>query len=167
MEVIPSFANLSELFRLSIPLWELVIRGSAMYWFLILLFRFIARRDLGSMSVPDVLILVIIADAAQNGMSGGYESITDGFILVGVLLGWNCALDRLAYRFPIFRRLVEPPPTLLVLNGQMQRRTMVAEAITEEELKSQLREAGIDDVKSVQKMCLEPDGKLSVIRKNS
>ena len=68
-----------ELFGLSMPALELVIRGSVIYWFLFLMFRFVLRRDIGSIGITDVLFVVIIADAAQNAMAGEYKSITDGF----------------------------------------------------------------------------------------
>src|SRR5882757_701309 len=96
----PDFAQLATLFELTVPVWELAIRGSAMYWFLFLAFRFVMRRDMGSVGIADILLLVIVADAAQNAMAGGYESVSDGMILVGVLLGWNFFLDFLGYRFP-------------------------------------------------------------------
>ena len=65
---------LSELFGLSVSPLELVVRGTAMYWFLFVLFRVVLRRDTGSLAIADVLLLVIIADAAQNAMSGSYQS---------------------------------------------------------------------------------------------
>src|SRR3546814_5478609 len=70
----------TTLFR-SPPL-ELIVRGSAMYWFILILLRMAGRRDVGSLGVADMLVLVLIADAAQNGMAGQYQSITDGAILV-------------------------------------------------------------------------------------
>jgi len=79
-----------------------------MYLGLVLAFRFILRRDVGSMGIPDVLFIVIIADAAQNAMSGEYKSIADGTVLVATLVFWNVALDWLAFRSRAMRRL--PPP---------------------------------------------------------
>ena len=72
----------AELFAITVPPWELILRGTLMYWFLFLVFRFVMRRDVGAIGVADVLLLVLIADASQNAMSGGYESVTDGAILV-------------------------------------------------------------------------------------
>lgn len=62
---------------------EMVLRGSAVYWFLFCLFRFVLRRDAGSVAIADIMLLVLIADAAQNGMAGGYQSLADGAVLVG------------------------------------------------------------------------------------
>jgi len=162
----PDFAQLAKLFEITVPVWELVVRGSAMYWFLFLAFRFVMRRDMGSVGIADILILVIVADAAQNAMAGGYESVADGMILVGVLLGWNFLLDFLAYRFSAIARFMEPPSLPLVRNGRMIRRNMRAQFITENELRTKLREKGIESLASVKAMFLEPDGEVSVIKRD-
>ena len=73
----------SELFRFEMNPWELVLRGSAMYWFLYLLFRFVLRRDAGSIAIADVLLLVLIADASQNAMAGGYTFMLHGNLFAG------------------------------------------------------------------------------------
>ena len=67
--------DLGEMFAVRVPIAEIIIRGSAVYWFLFLIFRFIIRRDIGAWGIADVLLLVILADAAQNAMAGGYESL--------------------------------------------------------------------------------------------
>ena len=64
------------LFAVHVPVLELVIRGTAVYWFLFLVFRFIIRRDIGALGIADVLLLVILADAAQNAMAGEYSTIS-------------------------------------------------------------------------------------------
>jgi uncharacterized membrane protein YcaP (DUF421 family) len=98
----------SALFSLHVPLAELLVRSSAMYWFLLLVFRCfgvsvfrcVVRRELGGIGVSDILIMVIVADASQNALSGSYRSTTDGFVLVGTLIGWNLLLNWLGFRFP-------------------------------------------------------------------
>lgn len=154
----------NELFGLSVPAAELVIRGTAMYWFLFLLFRVVVRRDIGAVGIADVLIIVIVADAAQNALSGEYRSITDGMILVATLIGWNVAFDWLSYRFKLFRRFAEPDPILLVKDGAMLRRNMRRELITEDELWSKLRENGVEKLDEVREAYIESDGQISIIR---
>ena len=80
---------MSELFRFGVDPWELVLRGSAMYWFLFLLFRLVLRRDAGSIAIADILLLVLIADASQNAMAGGYDHVADGMVLVATIAAWN------------------------------------------------------------------------------
>jgi uncharacterized membrane protein YcaP (DUF421 family) len=156
--------DLGALFEISVDPAELVLRGTAMYWFLFLLLRFVLRRDIGSIGLADVLLLVVIADAAQNAMSGGYESVTDGMILVGTIAGWNWLLDVLAYRFAAVRRVLEARPLPLVRNGKLMRRNMRREYITAEELMAKLREHGIDRLEAVKAATMESDGEISVIQ---
>jgi uncharacterized membrane protein YcaP (DUF421 family) len=152
------------LFELTLPPWELLLRGSAIYWFLFIVFRFVLRRDAGALALADVLLLVLIADAAQNAMSGGYGSLTDGFILIATIVGWNYALDWGAYHFTPLRRLAEPPPLLLVRRGRILKANLARELMSVEELEAKLREHGVDDIGTVKKAFMEGDGRVTVIR---
>ena len=154
-----------ELFGLSVSPVELMIRGSAVYWFLVIIFRVVLRRDTGSVGIADILLLVIIADAAQNAMAGEYRSITDGLILVSTIIGWNVLIDWLSYRFPTIRRIFEPKPLQLVRDGRILRRNLAKELVAESELMSKLRVNGVDDVKDVKAAYMEPDGEITVIKK--
>ena len=124
------------------------------------------RRDMGTVGVADILILVIVADASQNAMSGGYESVSDGIILVSVLLGWNFLFDYPGYRFEAFERFIQPPSLPLSRNGRMIRRNMRSQFVTEKEIFEKLREQGLDSLKRVKAMYLEPNGEVSVIKTN-
>lgn len=155
----------SEMFGLSLPLAEIIIRGTAMYWFLFLLFRFVIRRDVGAVGIADLLVLVIVADAAQNGMSGEYTSITDGMVLVATLIGWNLFFDWVSYRFPVVRKMVEPEPIRLIRDGKMLKRNMRRELITDEELWGKLREQSIESLDQVKDAYIESDGQISIIKK--
>ena len=155
---------MTEWFALTIPPLELAVRGTVIYLGLVLTVRFILRRDVSSMSVADVLFIVLIADAAQNAMAGEYKSIGDGLVLLATLVAWNVALDWLTFRSKMFRRLLETPPLLLVQDGKYIRKNMRREWITTEEVQSKLREAGIASVTEVRTAYLEPSGELGVIR---
>lgn len=156
----------SELFGLSVSPWELIIRGSAMYLFLFLLFRVVVKRRVGAVGMADILILVIVADAAQNGMAGEYRSITDGFILVATLVGWNMFIDFLTYRFPRLQDVLEPPPLLIIENGRVLWKHLRQELMSDSELKSKLREHGVTDSREVAKAYMESDGQMTVIKKD-
>lgn len=143
---------------------ELFLRGSAMYWFLFLIFRFVMRRDMGAVGIADVLLVVLIADAAQNAMGGEYRSVSEGAVLVLTLVGWNLALDRASYQWSAVRRFVEPAPLLLVQDGRAQRRNLRHEMLTMDELQSHLREHGVEDLSQVKRAWMESDGTISVIR---
>jgi uncharacterized membrane protein YcaP (DUF421 family) len=157
---------MSSWFEISVSPLELFVRGTTMYWFIFLVFRFLARRDVGAVGLADILLLVLVADAAQNAMSGSYESITDGIVLVSTILFWNLLVDWLSYRFPRVRRVLEPPPLALVVNGQIRPRNLRREFISRDELFAILREKGIEDLRQVKLACIESDGEISVIRRD-
>lgn len=156
--------DLAELLRFDISPLELIVRGSAMYWFLFLLFRFVLRRDAGSLGIADILLVVLIADAAQNAMAGGYTSVAEGAVLVSTLIGWNWLMDWASYRFNAVRRFLEPPPVVLVRHGRIISRNLRSEMVTVPELMANLRTHGIDKLADVKIARMEPDGEISVIR---
>jgi uncharacterized membrane protein YcaP (DUF421 family) len=152
-----------QIFVPSGSLLELVVRGSLMYLLILTGFR-IFRRDAGSLSVSDLLVVVLIADAAQNGMAGEYKSLTEGVVIVATIFAWNYALDWLAYRSRFVYWLLHPPSLLLIQDGKVQHRNLRSQLITRADLLEQLREQGVEDIGSVKKCFLEGDGRMSVIR---
>ena len=98
---------------------ELIARGTMVYWFLLLVFRFVLRRDTGAVGIADILFIVVVADASQNAMSGSYSSVAEGLVLIGTLVVWNYLLDWASYRFVWVRRFAEPPPLLLIRDGKV------------------------------------------------
>lgn len=158
--------DLAALFGLSLHPAEIVLRGTSIYWFLFLLFRFVLRRDTGAMAITDVLLLVVIADAAQNAMAGEYTSITDGVLLVCTIAAWNWLLDWAAFRWTAMRYFVEGEPLVLVRDGRPQRRAMRRELMTMDDLMAALREHGVERLEDARIVRMEKDGEISVIRRD-
>lgn len=156
--------DLGELFAVRMPVAEIIIRGSAVYWFLFLVFRFVIRRDIGALGIADVLLLVILADAAQNAMAGGYESITEGFILLATVVGWNMLLDWLSFRYRAVARFTTPRALVLVRHGRFVASNLRRERLTPDEVMTKLREQGVAHLRQVRHAYLESDGQISVIR---
>ena len=98
--------DIDNVFAMTMPVVELVVRGSLIYWFLFLVFRLILRRDVGSMGITDFLFVVLLGDAAQNGMIGEATSATDAIVLISTLVFWNVLIDWATWRFPAVERLV-------------------------------------------------------------
>ena len=153
-----------DLFSFHVSPLELIARGTIMYWFLFALFRFVLRRDAGAVGIADILLIVLIADASQNAMAGGYESVAEGCVLVGTLIGWNYLLDWASYRWEAVRKFAEPEPLLLIDRGRVLARNLRREFLTRDDLDAQLRENGITSPAEVKKAYMESDGKFSVIR---
>ncbi|BDC50006.1 DUF421 domain-containing protein [Bryobacterales bacterium F-183] len=152
------------MFGFEVSPWELIVRGTLIYWFLFLLFRFGLRRDAGSVGLADVLLVVIIADASQNGMAGDYKTIPEAMVLVGTIAIWNLLIDWASFHFPWFRRFAQPRPLPLIQGGQLQRANLRRELISTDEIMTKLREEGCTSVKEVKLAFLEPDGHISIIR---
>jgi uncharacterized membrane protein YcaP (DUF421 family) len=157
----------TELFAFHMSPLELFVRGSIIYWFLLLVFRFLMRRDMGSMAISDILLLVIIADASQNAMAGEYKTVSEGLVLLSTILGWNLLLNWLSWKFPMLSRLVAPPALALIKDGRIMHRNLRSQFVSIEELMSKLREEGVEEVAQVKYAALEPDGEVSVIKTKS
>ena len=143
---------------------EVFVRGSLLYLALFTLIRVVVRRRMGSLAPSDLLVLVLLSDAAQNGMTGQYNSVSDGVVLCATIIFWATAFDWLGFRFAWFRRLLEPEPLELVEGGRFLHANMKREMLGEKDVLSLLRENGVKDVQEVERAYLEPDGKVSVLR---
>lgn len=154
---------LAELFAIHVSPWELVLRGSLMYWFIFAIFRFVLRRDVGSVTIADVLLLVLIADAAQNAMAGPYDTVAEGMILVSTIVGWNFLLDWASFHFEPVRRFTLPPPLLLIHQGRILHANLRKEMLSVDELHVALRQKGIENIAEVRKAFMEADGSISIL----
>ena len=144
---------------------ELVARGTAMDAFLFALFRLVLRRDTGAVGMADVLVLTMISDGAQNGLSGDYRTVPEAMVVVGTLVAWTWVLNLAAARSPRIRRLLQPPEVLLVRDGQLLERALRRESMSRDDLMAKLREQGVDDPAMVRRAYMESDGQISVVRR--
>jgi uncharacterized membrane protein YcaP (DUF421 family) len=144
---------------------EIILRGTIMYWVMFALLR-IFRRQAGSIGIADLLVIVVIADAAQNGMAGDSRSVTEAVLLIVTIVLWDYVFDLLGYRSKFFERILEPKALLLIEDGKLLRQNLKSEMITYDELVSQMRQQGIEKISDVKKSCLESDGHFSFIKKD-
>ena len=155
--------NWSDVFGPDMPVIETIVRATIMYFALLMLMR-LNKREAGEVGLADVLVIVVLADAAQNGMAGEYNSIGSGLILVCTIIFWDYMIDWIAYHVPFLDKMIRPKSVCLVKNGRMIRSGMRAEMITRDELMEQIRIAGIEDIQDVKKACMESNGKISVVK---
>jgi len=143
---------------------EMAVRGTIMYLGIFVLLRTF-RRQAGSLSVADLIVIVIIADAAQNGMAGDSKSITEAVLLIGTIVFWDFFLDWLGFKSKFFERILEPKALPMIEDGKLLRQNMKSEMITYDEIVSQMRQQGIENISDVRRACLESDGHFSFIKK--
>ena len=102
-------ADWNAMFVPAVGLLEIVLRGTIMYLVLFAILRFLGRRQAGHFGPADLLVIVLIADAAQNALGAEYRSVTEGILLVSTLVAWDYALDWAAWRFPALRPILKAP----------------------------------------------------------
>jgi uncharacterized membrane protein YcaP (DUF421 family) len=158
--------NWQSIFAPSIPLLEGFVRGTVTYLVLLALIRLAGQRESGALGITDVLLVVLVAEAAAAGLHGQAESVTDGVVIVATMLFWSVAVDAIAYRFPAMARLLKARPRPLIKDGKLNRRVMLRELMTYEEVVSQLRLHGIGDIAVVDRAYIEPNGMISVIHRH-
>jgi uncharacterized membrane protein YcaP (DUF421 family) len=154
------------LFVPTLPIAEIILRGTAIYLLLFAILR-VLRREAGTISVGDLLVVVLIADAAQNAMASDYKSITEGAVLVGTIVAWDYLLNWLGYHSVWVHDVLRPAPLPLIKNGRVLAKNLRQELITIDELMSELRQRGVENVEQVSRCYLEGDGHFSVITKKN
>jgi uncharacterized membrane protein YcaP (DUF421 family) len=142
---------------------EMVVRGTLMYLALFIIFRFVVNRQRSAVGISDVLVIVLIADAAQNAFSKEYRSITEGVVLVLTIILWDLCIDWLEYHWRPIAWLDRPPSVCLVRDGRFVAAAMRTEMLTREELLAQAREQGILRVSQIKLAQMEPSGNISFI----
>lgn len=149
-------------FLLETPLLELIVRGSLLYFGILIFMRLMPRRSGGDLATMDLIFVVLIANSAANAL-GDYTSVMDGFVLILVLMGWDWAVNFLSYRIAFVERLISSPPLPIVRDGELLYRNLRREYITEEELLSHLRQQGIERVEDVKAAYVEGQGRITAI----
>ena len=153
--------------NLAIPAWDIVLRTAAIYAVILIGLRLAGKREMGQMTVFDLVVLLLIANAVQNAMVGPDTSLLGGVLAAVVLLVLNIVLARLRLRWPRLRRAIEGSPTVLILHGKVLEDRLRREEVDKEMLKAALREHGMLDEKSVEVAVLEIDGSISVVPDSS
>jgi uncharacterized membrane protein YcaP (DUF421 family) len=145
------------------PWWHFVARAAIVYVFLLLGLRVLGNRPLAQMTKFDVVLLMVLANAVQNAMNAGDNSVVAGIVLAIALMAMNHVLHRFAYRNRGVERLLEGSPQVLIHNGQVVRAIADGASLTEEDIRAELRKAGVADPAGVRWAILEADGHISVI----
>ena len=152
----------SKLFVPSGSLAEIAIRGTVIYLVLFVTMRFLPRRTIGQASAADLLIIVLIADAVQNGMAGDYRSITEGLLVAGVIIGWALVVDWLDQHFPHWH-ITGGKELALIEDGKFIHKNLDRQLITEDEVLSVLRQHGLDSPRDVRRAFIEGDGHFTLL----
>jgi uncharacterized membrane protein YcaP (DUF421 family) len=152
-------------FELTTPWYEIIIRTFVVYLVVLVLLRTAGKRELGQMTPFDLVVILVIANAVQNAMTGGDNSLIGGILAAGTLTFVNIAVGRWGSMVPVFRRLVASQPTLLLQDGKPITENLERERVDVEELEMAARQHGIPELGDVAAAVLEEDGSISIIPK--
>lgn len=144
---------------------QIVARASVVFLLLLLFLRVIRKRSLGEMSPLQMILLVVIGDLVQQGVTQEDYSLSGAVLAIGTIGFWITALDWASWRSERLRRLVEGVPLVVIEQGKPVAKTLQLEWIPWDEVLEAARQQGIDDIANVSVGVLEVDGKLSFIRK--
>jgi uncharacterized membrane protein YcaP (DUF421 family) len=143
---------------------ELVIRGLAIYLFLLLIFRISGKRSLRSVTTFDFVLLLIIAETTQQALVVDDASITGAFVLIVVLVGTDIFLSLLKRWSPRVDRLLEGQPLVILRHGRPLQRRMHVERVDEDDILSAARETrGLNRLEDIERAVLEKNGAITII----
>ncbi len=149
-----------DLFVDQIPLLEKVIRTVAVYALMLLIFRMIGKRSIGALNTLDFVVMFLLSNVVQNAIIGNDDSFIGGAIGALTLVGLNALVDRLAFRYPAVRLLLEGKPVDVIADGRAVETALRRLGMREEELDHAIRLQNGDDVSEVATGVLEPGGQL-------
>jgi uncharacterized membrane protein YcaP (DUF421 family) len=143
---------------------DIVLRAVAAYVFIIFVLRIIGRRELSSLGTSDIVLLVVMGDMIQNGVTQTDYSITGVFLAISTFAILTVALSTLAFSSRRARTLIEGEPVILLQDGKPIARNLRAERVSVEEIAEEARAEGIDSIDKIRWCVLEPSGRMSFIR---
>jgi len=149
------------MWQLSLPWFEFVLRGAAVYLFIFLLLRITGRRQVGQLTTFDLVLLLLLSNAVQNSMNGGDNTVTAGFILAATLAGINLLLAWFATRSKKLEDFIEGRPLVLIHNGHLYEDVARRQNLSRQEIDTALRGLGISSVADVHYAILEPNGAIT------
>ena len=142
---------------------EVALRTAIVYLFLIVALRVSGKREVGQMSVLELVVILVISDAVQNSMVGDNTTLWGGLIAVTTLLALDFGLKALARRSKGVREVIEGEPRLIVRDGRLLMRALKEEGLEVEEVRAAIRSHGLASVEDVKFAVLETDGAISVV----
>ena len=156
------------MFELSEPWWTFPLRALIVYVGFMLLVRLSGKRTVGEFTPFDLLVVILVGESAQGGLTGGDESALGSLLVAGTLVGLNFLCGFLSARSEFFANLSEGKAVILVRNGEVRTKALRKNNIAESDLDEAIRRAGFSAASEVRLAMLETDGEITVVpRRNN
>jgi uncharacterized membrane protein YcaP (DUF421 family) len=145
---------------------DIVLRGIVVFIFLYGLMRIVGRRELSSLEPFDIILLVILGDAVQQGLTQDDYSLTGAILAVGTIAALQVGTSYLNFRFPKLRSVLDGEPLVVVQDGKPIKRNLDRERVTLDDLAEEARKQNIASIDEVQWAVMETSGEISFIKKS-
>ncbi|HEV7527890.1 MAG TPA: YetF domain-containing protein [Solirubrobacteraceae bacterium] len=142
---------------------DLVIRAAVIFFFVFLVTRVVGRRELSQLEPFDLILLVVVGDLVQQGVTQSDESVTGALIVISTIAVLSVAVGWVSFRSRRVRLVTEGEPIVLLQDGRLIERNMRRERITLEDIQEQARQSQITSLADLRWAILEDDGKISCI----
>lgn len=149
------------MFALTPDLWQVVLRTTIIYVLVLAGLRLSGKREMGELASFDFVMILLLANAVQNAMTGPNTSVTGGVVAAATLLVLNYSVSTLAHRYPRLRRIILGQRTTLIEQGIPQLDTLEREHIDEDEIMTAAREHDIQKISDIRTAWLEVDGNIT------
>ena len=144
---------------------DIALRALFLYAFVVFLMRVIGRRELSTLSAVDLVLLVVLGDAIQQGLTQDDYSVTGALIAVSTFALLQVCTSYVSFRFGFLRRVLEGEPVVIIEDGKLIERNLRRERLTEDEIAEEMRTQQIASVEDVEWGILESSGSMSFIPK--
>jgi uncharacterized membrane protein YcaP (DUF421 family) len=145
---------------------DIALRAAFLYCFVLFVMRVVGRRELSSLSAVDLVLLIVLGDAIQQGLTQDDYSVTGSVIAVSTIASLSVITSYLGFRSKRARNVLEGLPLVLVDRGKVVQQNLARERISEDELTEEMRQQQIGSLEDVQWGILETNGSISFIKKN-
>jgi uncharacterized membrane protein YcaP (DUF421 family) len=145
---------------------DIVLRGIFVFVFLYVLMRMIGRRELSSLEPFDLILIIVLGDLVQQGLTQDDYSLTGAFLAIGTIAILQVTVSYANFRFPKLRPVLDGEPIVVVQDGKPIERNLKRERVTIEDLASAARQQNIAKIEDVQWAVMETSGVISFIKKS-
>ena len=144
---------------------DIVLRGIVLFIFVSVVMRIVGRRELSSLGAIDLVLLIVLGDAIQQGLTQDDYSVTGAMIAVSTIALMQVSLSYVGFRFRRLRPMLEGEPIVIVQDGHVIERNLRRDRITLDEVREQARQQQIGSLDDAAWAVLEPNGKISFLPK--
>lgn len=155
----------TDMFVLTIPFWEKILRSVCVYIFLVVGLRLAGKRELAQLNPFDLVVLLTLSNTVQNAIIGDDNSVTGGVIGASALLGINYLVVRFLHTHEKIEKIVEGDQAVLIANGKVQHERLNKELMGLPELEAAAHRQGFASLEEIDRAVLEPGGTLSFVGK--